>query len=452
MMNAQQKRITCHACGRKFSTQQSLLQHQQAVHGSVASRAPRGRRGGRRGRRFGGNVARSTPAMGTAQANTSIATPNQGIAVSGFERLGEINITKATVASWGVNAWMTPRLQAMSSAFQRIHYVRLVAEVVALGSSIGTGGYVIGFVADPSDSTPTIAQLQSQAGARTCKVWENCSVTLAVPNTLYYTSRDNEPRWYSPGRLVVLVDGSISSSGNLVINLHWSVRLSIPTATPPTILRDITVTRNLYVIPGKNLLGWKDATKWKSDVRQFLTTNPANGTWLRVPSFGIEYAEGTGDTGTIRINYLQFNGVDGTLACSNDGEKVTTKIWQSNVEAQVVVPSSTTLSVVDPHIPAPPAVSSFFQQSASNSNNDGPNISRSSPILSAQEATQEEICSNYLEILRKHSRLELKISNLESMISKLATDLMPLRVGSSQSSRSPSRSKDTTGSELDDKT
>ncbi|APG75928.1 Capsid [Wuhan pillworm virus 3] len=442
-MNAQTKKITCHACGRRFNTQQALHQHQQAVHGAANQRVPRGAGRGGRGRRNGQN--NQGPArQGTAQSVTSRATPNQGVSVSGFERLGSIDIVNAASASWQVNAWMTPRLQAMSSAFQRIHYLSLKVNVVAFGSAIGTGGYVIGFVADPSDATPTISQLQSQAGARTCKSWENCDVPLVVPGTLYYTSRDNEPRWYSPGRIVILVDGIASAGGKLVINLHWSVRLSVPTATPPTVLKDIFLSEHLYVIPGKNILGWKDGTTFRGNISKFLSTPVPGDSWLSVPTFGIEYNEGVGDTGTILIHYLKYNSSEGSLTCSNDGEKVVTQVWQASVAAQVVVPRNTILTIVDYNKPAKPAVSDFIQPLVSNFNNVGIDSSRNSTTPSAGETGTDPPYSTYLELLRRQSALDSKISRIELQLSKMVKVLMPKDQDSSQSSRSRSPSKDTT--------
>lgn len=126
-----------------------------------------------------------------------------------------------------------PRLEKLSDAFQRIKYKRLAFRVVPQISTATSGGYVAAFVNDVTDrftkGEKGLAKLTSMQGSKTCKWWENTTIVPPTSDDLFYTSGSaNDPRWSSPGKFVLGVDGKANQIGSLTVFLDWSVELCIP--------------------------------------------------------------------------------------------------------------------------------------------------------------------------------------------------------------------------------
>lgn len=237
-------------CGREFKTQASLQQHK--LSGSCRSKpVPKAQRS-----RFATDSPMGAPvaqAVSIRESGTDTAT------VAGVDRISHIeDVSKynhgVVVIDELVSASSFSRLARVAGAYQKIRFRKLVFRVVPMVSTAVGGGYVVAFVRDPSDLPPTqsLALLNwatSQQGSVTTKWWQSASVAAAVSDRTYYTSSSEEVREYSPGRLVVVVDGKSTSPGPMTIFADWSVTLtqaSLESAVSPSRPDHTNVLRNIW--------------------------------------------------------------------------------------------------------------------------------------------------------------------------------------------------------------
>lgn len=126
------------------------------------------------------------------------------------------------------------RLAKASAMYQRVIWDSLWFEVIMQTPTTTPGGYACTFVRDPTDKYETGAEsysrLISNQGTKIQKMWENCQVRMPGRRDLLYTSTDTEPRLYSPGKFVFMVDHPAGTApADVSIYAHWRVRLSDPT-------------------------------------------------------------------------------------------------------------------------------------------------------------------------------------------------------------------------------
>lgn len=355
----------CPTDGRRFQTRAALQQHRAAVHG-----APQPQRA-IRNRRRGGVLPRET-ALGAAPAAVrSTAKPtssNQRVPFStSMERIRTVDLPADTktgkeIARVIINANCTPRLSMMASAFQRVTYTSVKLHVSAKGSSGVGGGYLVAFVADVTDE-PDLNQLGSFEGARTRKFWEDTEVVGTPSNDKYYTSPEDTSegdRWWSPGKFIVLVDGKPSSAVGLTFHLSITCHLSgtsIERPLPPGASASV-VLKNLFFKEGNHTM--EDDQKVQ-DPKQLISPLPDSITTpliFKVPTFILEYSEGTGDTGTIAFQYLYVTQTH--IGASLDGKtNFVAKNQQAGVIRSVTVPKG---QLVIPHTESDLKRISFFSQ------------------------------------------------------------------------------------------
>jgi hypothetical protein len=166
--------------------------------------------------------------------------------IAGTDRIDSGNISNHTVVgekfiSSLVTVGMFKRLQTVALAFQRIRWKRLVFKLVTQITTTTAGGYVLGFVQDPQDSVSDITGLMSCRGTVATKWWQSSSITVQLADRLFYTSDGMELREYCPGKIVAMVDGVSSSTGNYVLYADWEVELSVPGLETPLDVSPIIV-------------------------------------------------------------------------------------------------------------------------------------------------------------------------------------------------------------------
>lgn len=142
-----------------------------------------------------------------------------------------------------------PRLEKIAETFQRVKYHKLRFRISPQISTATSGGYVAAFIADVSDqytnSEHGLSKLTSQYGSRTCKWWEDTTLTALCPPDLFYTSQSlTEPRSNAPGKFILAVDGKASQSGALTVYVDWDATFSgpsleedVPSGVIPTLQR-----------------------------------------------------------------------------------------------------------------------------------------------------------------------------------------------------------------------
>lgn len=251
------------------------------------------------------------------------------------ERVATLDVSAKTktgtvVAELVVSANTTARLLQMSRAFQRIRFSSATLSVTAKGASSTSGGYLVAYVADVFDE-PTIETLGSFQNAQTKKWWEDTSITVSLPPTLFYTDpKSDTDRWWSPGKFVLMVDGQPSNDISLTLHASISVQLSIP-ALETDVQETSYVTReNIRFKLDTSQLVEADRTG-DGNVRSLVAPEPPNGIVFRVPPYQMEYSEGSGDTGTIMFEFVIVR--SGALWACLDGKSAYSgrKTWQNGV-------------------------------------------------------------------------------------------------------------------------
>lgn len=343
MNNQANKNHVCPQCGKKFSTQRGLQQHEEMVHKNGQKSSGKGRKRNNRRRRNAGNP----PNAGWDPAPSRIKSPpGSTITVQGEDRLASFSIgkDKDMSMSFMIDANVSTRLNALSTAYQRIKWDKIRVTVTPQASATTNGGYVCGMVMDPSDDHQTAVDLSSTEGSQTKKFYETAIVTPKPVKTLLFTSAGEDPRLSSPGRFWIISEGQPSSDLNIIVTLEWAVTLSQPTVERKS-EGSFVCSKNIYPLKDNYCLRWADCGKEGDDdfSVDFSSLVPARcreekgNHYFRVPSFIIEYSEGTGDTGSIQMNYMFYRQSDKKMYYSTNGSSGNDTKWQANLDDKRVV-------------------------------------------------------------------------------------------------------------------
>lgn len=245
-----------------------------------------------------------------------------------------------------VSPSMSLRFSSVGKAFQRYRVNSVTAYVTPQASATTNGGYVCGFVMDPADSSVTAPQLSATQGSQTKKWYETAIVRMPKVSTTFFTSPGNDPRLSSPGMLWVISEGSPQNKISVVVTFRWSVTLSHPfeemhsesSFTLEGELRGKQNNYNLSYYPKGVAIPTDDFTSQIPETLLLLKGKH----FFRVPTFTIEYSEGSGDTGTIQAHFIVYDTSDKKVYYSSNGTTIVNTVWQGNVEAdQVCVPCGT---------------------------------------------------------------------------------------------------------------
>lgn len=246
----------------------------------------------------------------------------------------------------------------MSKAYQRIKYHSLQIIVTPQASTMIMGGYVAGFVMDPEDLLITSKTLSSVQGAVQKKWYEAAVVNMPHKPDLLYTSPGEEPRLTQPAVFWVCGEGVPNAALTYILTLKWDVTLSEPTVEKQdsysfTMVGSIVSKKanyNLQWVKNQGAEGTDDVSELVPEGVKF---EKGNHFW-RVPTFNIEYSEGTGDTGTKQMHFLVYTG-DKRFYFSDNGVTIDKTVWQSNLGVQVCIPCGTFCKYVGEGNVCPPA-------------------------------------------------------------------------------------------------
>lgn len=308
----------------------------------------------RRGR--GGRRGRGDGSLGADIAPSRIPAPKgNSITVTGEDRLFALDIKKgaSVFTNVDISPGVSQRLGTIARAYQRIRWNTVTVIVTPQASTMINGGYVCGFIMDPEDKTITARDLSATQGSQTKKWYESAVVRMPKKPDLLYTSPGEEPRLTIPSSFWVVGEGTPSSDITIIITFLWNVTLHNPTMED---IGNLSFTMR-GEIRGKqdnyNLSWFPTPTATATD--NVLSLMPEGiralqgDHYFRVPTFNIEYFEGTGDTGTIQAHFIVYRSSDKKLYYSSNGRDIITTVWQGNVEAnQVLVPCSTYCKYIGP--------------------------------------------------------------------------------------------------------
>lgn len=195
-----------------------------------------GRTRRRRGRANRGNATQTT-IVGTNQAMVRVNNPTGGRREDSSDLISALQVP--TTVKQGellldilVTPSIAPRLKALSIAWQRLRYHKLLFEVNASSSSLVGGEFVAAFIADPTDKPPMQGAdrwVKAHAGSVTSNWWKSINVRGPVPPQMMYTSYEvSEPRFSSPGRFVLAVINPPTAEATLSVSLNWGVTFAQP--------------------------------------------------------------------------------------------------------------------------------------------------------------------------------------------------------------------------------
>lgn len=345
----------CNLCARSFKTAVALAQHKADSHPAgvgqtvnkpaASSRGRRGRggfRGGRGIRRGRGGVGRTGFDIAPSRVPPS---KGDAIVVTGTDRIDSFDVSTrdATFKNYSLSPGLTSRLENIAKGFQRIQWRKLVAYVTPQASATTNGGYVAGFVMDPEDLSVTADHLASNKGAITKKWYETAVISMPTVNATYFINPGAEPRLVSPGRFWLVGDGKPQNTVHVVVTIEWTVHLTMATVERMPELSITLQGGDLVPLQSNYNLRWQPTGgSGRDDVSPIIPKGLPDGThFWRVPTFIIEYSEGTGDTGTIGCHFIVYKTSDKKMYYSTDGANIVTTTWQGDVDVQVAVPCGT---------------------------------------------------------------------------------------------------------------
>lgn len=342
-------------CGRSFKTVAAMKQH-KASGSCKSGTAPVVQR--QRAQKV--PVPSGAP---VAQAVTVRETSSDSAIVAGVDRITHIeNVQQfghgTVVVDELLSSSSFARLARVAGAYQKVRYRKLTFRIVPMMSTATGGGYVAAFVRDPSDVPPSnsldlLNWVTSQQGSVTTKWWQTADIAVGVADRTYYTSSSEEVREYSPGRLVVVVDGKATAQGPMTVFADWSVVLthaSLESAVGPDRSDHTVVLRNLWT---------KDTNQyvWSYDPTKTDTTGSPNpdlmfsdwrvGDLFMLPaSFSVEeYKSGvTGDAEVGNFWVLHVESVTGVRWRVHPDTKDSQRVA---AEAVLVIPRGFTLRRVE---------------------------------------------------------------------------------------------------------
>jgi len=308
-------------------------------------------------RRRANSTAGAGAVVSQSTAGYSNYSSSDNLTMRGVERWKTINVTSGASDGNLLTEYfdhsLVPRLKLCASMFERVRYKQLAFEVVSKAPTSLGGGYVAAFIPDPDLShAPSVGSAAASPGAVSKKWYESSIVRARVPQQLLYTSNGTDKRLSVPGVFVVYVDGPPNGAVSITINVHWSVELSVPSIEPSAAdaaPEELTVKGDLYFISGTSNLSMPVGGP-NSTYQLFGVRSIPEGAIYRLPYVGgLEYAEGTGDTGTARWTAVKIIPVTGSgadasvLQAMKDPANPLSVVWQSSVATQPVVVSGTVL-------------------------------------------------------------------------------------------------------------
>lgn len=308
----------------------------------------------RRGR--GGRRSRGAGLLGADIAPSRVPAPKgNSITVTGEDRLFALDIKKgaSVFSNVDVSPGVSQRLGTIARAYQRIRWNSVTVIVTPQASTMTNGGYVCGFVMDPEDKTITARDLSATQGSQTKKWYESAVVRMPSKPDLLYTSPGEEPRFTIPTSFWIVGEGAPSSDITIIVTFLWNVTLHNPTIEDISNLsftmrgevRGKQNNYNLSWFPSPSSAALDDVSALMPEGIKTLQGNH----YFRVPTFTIEYKEGTGDTGTIQAHFIVYSSGDKKLYYSSNGRDIITNTWQGDVEAnQVLVPCTTYCKYIGP--------------------------------------------------------------------------------------------------------
>lgn len=195
-----------------------------------------------------------------------------------------------------------PRLSRIASAYQRYRFTSLEFLIQPMCPSLTGGGYVAGFLKDPTDTDTSFDSIQGSHGAVVAKWWEHKTLKVIPPKDLLWTSQGENVRLSSPGKFALTNVGTNTDIVNVSVMCKWTAELSVPSLEKETSLSEFITNAALVE---SNLTNGSN----KFNVLEIFASIPKLNNLTVLTSeypFYVDYKLGTGDVTKASYMHLQY--------------------------------------------------------------------------------------------------------------------------------------------------
>lgn len=189
-----------------------------------------------------GSGSKASPQMQSAPVNKPNKVINNhstgSMTIAGQDQLAFIdNVNTLSDGSIVIDEDITvssfTRLATQAKGYQRIKWNSLEYTIQSQMPTNTSGGYIAAHIADPSDiiSGTEVGRMRLMANKYSVanKAYDSHKMHVRPTQQLLYTSPQGEQRLWSPGKFALIVNGTISQTGSIMVIVKWSVTLSSPT-------------------------------------------------------------------------------------------------------------------------------------------------------------------------------------------------------------------------------
>lgn len=218
----------------------------------------------------------------TVNNNTQTRTIHEETGTDQLFHVADVSKLKRgdTICEAMVEPPMMPRMKLVGSMYQMIKYVTMTFDIVSQSPTSQTGGYVVAFVKDANDEyvnedgTKDIPRLIANDRSRVVKAWESTSFTIK-DDRWFYTSPGTSERLYSPGKLIVVMDGAATQPGSFTITCKWKIQLKNPTMEAPNTMVPSLIFKDVVVVATNGYIyaGAKNKTSGDADILDWSDTD-----------------------------------------------------------------------------------------------------------------------------------------------------------------------------------
>lgn len=131
---------------------------------------------------------------------------------------------------------MAPRLARYAALYQKWSVNSIRFEIQTQTATTRPGGYVVAITNDPSvligSGLTALSTANAMDGAITSKMWQSTVIRYHPDGTVYFCSAGDDPRLFSPGKLLLITDGETDASVDITVIMHWDITFYHAIRTP----------------------------------------------------------------------------------------------------------------------------------------------------------------------------------------------------------------------------
>jgi len=188
----------------------------------------------------------------------------------------------SVIAKLRVTPGMATRSNAVAKTFQQYAVDKLVLRITSQSPTNVAGGYMVGFISDPTDNisdADAVKRVRAANGSKTAKIWENITCPARMPKGKWYWTSETstaDERLVSPGIFYIVCTVQPSSQTPLLVSLDWQFKFRQPSleegaSSIPGSSNTINLDLDLYLDAGYSAFTdriggkdeyWEPSDKW----------------------------------------------------------------------------------------------------------------------------------------------------------------------------------------------